>query len=310
MQEKSSVRVVNPNPLIEGAASDINRPGFLKLIRDRIKADIDTYCEVAYDDGHRNHLGASMLGRDCHRFLWYVFRWVKKEKFGGRQQRLFNRGHREEDRFLEWLRGSGFEVWHEESPGKQFRVSFANGHGGGSLDAVIKFPPAYGIDMPFLGEFKTNGTGAGWEKVDKEGVIIAKPDHWAQMCVYGSDPAYQFTHAAYFNINKNDDSLAVDVVKLDWGLGARLREKGTRIIESQRPPTRIAENPTFFGCKFCNFAGICHKNEPVEINCRSCRHATPVADKQWHCGHWNGIIPATEIPKGCGAHVSVNTEAE
>lgn len=310
MQKALSVSVANSKPLtVAGTANDIDSPGFLNLLSKRIANDLDEYAAVAYDDGHRNHLGASLLGDDCKRKLWYVFRWVKREQFSGRQQRLFQRGHSEENRYLEWLRGSGFQVWSEDEKGAQFRISYANGHGGGSLDAIIKFPPAYGIDMPVLGEFKTNGTGAGFNKLVGDGVQLAKPVHYAQMCIYGSDPVYQFTHGAYFNINKNDDSLHVEVIKLDWKLGAALREKGTAVIESQKPPTRISENPTYFSCKYCTFSGICFKNEPVETNCRSCKHARPVENKGWFCtlpAH-NAIIPPDFIPKGCAAHHSINS---
>ena len=306
MQNELNVQVVNSKPLT--VAGDVDAPGVAKLIANRVREDLDEYARVAYDDGHRNHLGASMLGDDCRRRMWYTFRWVLREQHTGRQQRLFNRGHLEESRYLEWLRGSGFQVWSEDENGKQFRVTYANGHGGGSLDAIIKFPPAYGIDMPILGEFKTNGTGAGFKKLIDDGVRLAKPVHFAQMSIYGSDPAYQFTHGLYMNICKNDDDIHIEVIKLDWKLGAALREKGTAIIESQKPPARVSENPTFFTCKYCHFTGICHSGAPVEQNCRSCSHAQPVADKGWFCNlpAHNALIPPEFIPKGCPAHHSIN----
>jgi len=51
-----------------------------------------------------------------------------------------------------------------------------------------------------------------------------------------------------------------------------------------------------------------HLNAPVEINCRSCRYAKPVENKQWYCGlpAHNAIIPDDFIPKGCAAHISIN----
>lgn len=55
----------------------------------------------------RTHLGASVLGRKCLRQIWYGWRWVHVVKHSGRLLRLFNRGHREEDRLVEWLRDAG-----------------------------------------------------------------------------------------------------------------------------------------------------------------------------------------------------------
>lgn len=59
-------------------------------------------------DGRR-HLGGSMIGRKCLRELWYGFRWALAPDHSARMLRLFNRGHREEDRFVEWLRAVGVE---------------------------------------------------------------------------------------------------------------------------------------------------------------------------------------------------------
>lgn len=92
----------------------LDSPGVTKALAKRIKDDIDQYCVDTYDGGHRWHLGGSLIGDECKRKLWYIFRWVLHEKTTGRQQRLFNRGHREEDRFIEWLEGIGVQVWADD----------------------------------------------------------------------------------------------------------------------------------------------------------------------------------------------------
>lgn len=58
----------------------------------------------------RNHLGGSMIGKPCERELWYSFRWSQLPKFDGRMYRLFDRGHKEEFRFVDYLLGIGMEV--------------------------------------------------------------------------------------------------------------------------------------------------------------------------------------------------------
>jgi hypothetical protein len=164
---------------------NLDAPGVAKAVAKRILEEIDEYCVRTYDGGHRSHLGASLIGRECKRYLWYVFRWCLHEKTTGRQQRLFNRGHREEARFVEWLEGIGFQVWFEDrnSPPDaegnypQYRISGVNGHFGGSLDGIAKLPERYGIDEPVLLEFKTSGTGAGFNKSCEDGMPVAKPQH-------------------------------------------------------------------------------------------------------------------------------------
>ena len=36
------------------------------------------------DEGFRTHLGASQIGQECNRKIWYNFRWTKKSHFEGK----------------------------------------------------------------------------------------------------------------------------------------------------------------------------------------------------------------------------------
>lgn len=286
---------------------DLNSPGIAKMLSKQILDNIDEYCADAYDDGHRNHLGASLIGDDCSRKLWYVFRWVHHTRHSGRQQRLFNRGHREEARFIEWLEGIGCKVWFEDENGKQFRISDCKGHFGGSLDAIILLPPEYGIEEPLLGEFKTNGTGAGFNKLGSHGMPIAKPQHFSQTSVYGYKGVQgtKFEWVLYLNINKNDDSIHCELVKLNHKLGEQVIQKAERIIFSDKAPARLSDNPTYLACTWCDIKDVCHKGASPELNCRSCKYASPVEDAQWFCSVHNSIIPGEHIPKGCPQYKAI-----
>lgn len=301
---------------------DLSAPGVAKAVAKRIAEDIDEYNIRAYDGGHRWHLGASLIGEECKRKLWYIFRWCFHEtaptpRDHARKQRLFNRGHREEARFIEWLKGIGAQVWTHETPdvyneqgeivleGKQFRVSSVLGHFGGSLDGIAKLPERYGIDEPVLLEFKTSGTGAGFNKSCEDGMPVAKPQHFAQTSTYGADPAYNFRYCLYFIINKNDDSLHVELVKLDHRLGENMKVKAEQIILSQEPPPRISDNPTFKNCGYCAAKDICHKGAIPEKNCRSCKAARPVENGEWFCDVHNGVIPRDFVPQGCPSYVPI-----
>src|SRR5580693_1689445 len=104
---------------------NLNLPTDRETLEQLITDDINKFCETYYESGHRNHLGASEMGEECWRKLWYKFRWVKNEKFDGRMLRLFNVGHSAEPRFINYLRGIGFEVKDFDEDGKQFRISGA-----------------------------------------------------------------------------------------------------------------------------------------------------------------------------------------
>lgn len=82
----------------------------LDKIADQLMIDIDNYCDKKWKDENRTHLGFSMIGDECQRKLWYGFRWCKMPKPDPRVKRLFDRGHKEEDRFIDYLRGIGCTV--------------------------------------------------------------------------------------------------------------------------------------------------------------------------------------------------------
>lgn len=71
---------------------------------------IDAAIEEDADKTFRSHLGGSMIGEKCERALMYGFRWAKAPGHSGRLLRLFNRGHREEERFVGYLRRIGAQV--------------------------------------------------------------------------------------------------------------------------------------------------------------------------------------------------------
>lgn len=280
-------------------SAHIDRTAIVRRIEQEIEAD----SILEYEEGHRTHLGASIIGKDCWRYSWNTFRWIKKEKFSGRMHRLFQRGHTEEPKFIHRLRRIGFEV-HDMDPetGKQFRISGSGGHYGGSFDGIGKFPPAYGWPDWLVIEFKTHGDKS-FKALKKDGVKKSKPVHFRQMSQYGLNYGIKF--GLYCAINKNDDEFHWEVVELDF-IDARIQlEKADQIILSQVPPPKIAESPAFFDCKRCAFAGNCHAQQLPEKNCRSCIHASPRDNAEWYCRVHDGIIPKDFIPSGCDKWTSI-----
>lgn len=266
----------------------------------RISQEIDAYCERAYNDGHRSHLGASIIGKECDMQLWATFRWFGSKPFSGRMLRLFNRGHREEERFLEWLRGTGWTVYEvDPATSKQFRISGVDGHYGGSCDGV-GVHPEYGT---FVIEMKTKGTGSGFNKLTELGVAKQHPEHFAQMSTYGWK--LDIKQGLYLSINKNDDTIHCEIVELDYSLAERMEQRAKDIIYATTPPKRISSSPTYFVCKYCDFSSVCHYSARPETNCRSCVKAVPVANGEWHCNQWDSIIPTANIVVGCDQWESI-----
>lgn len=272
-----------------------------KDLSKEILARIDTWCqEELQDKKRRTHLGASLIGDPCSRKLWYNFRWVSQENFGGRQIRLFNRGHLEEARFVQYLRGIGCIVADEDpATGGQFRVSEVRGHFGGSCDGQAILPPDFNYDKPVLLEFKT-ANDRSYKDMLKKGVERSKPVHKSQMDLYGYLLGLEW--ALYMVVNKNDDALYAEMVKLDPANGAELVEKARDVIDNNLPPQR-AFPVSHQGCNWCPYVPHCHFGKPFDVNCRSCAHAIPVDGAKWFCNaHNQGPIPDEVIAVGCPSY--------
>lgn len=273
----------------------------------QILDDIDTWCQKQYDDGPRSHLGASIIGHKCERYLWFSFRWMYHEIFSGRMQRLFQRGHLEEERVVEWLRGIGVEVSQVTvvEDNKQQRIVFAEGHGGGSLDGTIKLPSRYGNFPSILLEIKTQ-KDKKFNLLVGKGVQKEKPMHYSQASVYGRRKG--LLYCLYIAVNKEDDDLNVELIELDWSLADAELNKAEKVINSRFAPSRMpGARFDFWECKFCPALGVCFLNAPVMKNCRSCFYSEAMPNAQWKCNKFVQIIPNEFIPQGCDEWIQLPT---
>lgn len=263
-----------------------------------IKADIDAFSLEKYKQTPRTHLGGSEIGEVCSRRLVYSFRWMSQENHIARMLRLFQRGHKEENVFVELLRGIGCSVSDQQENGQQHRITTDNKHFGGSLDGVISLPERYNLPFPMLLEMKTHNDKS-FKKLVADGMRVTKPKHFAQCCTYGY--FYSFRYCLYMAVNKNDDDLWPEIVELDLPYGHMLADRAKTIINADRLPERISNSSAHKECKYCPMQGICHFQLEANRNCRSCCHSAAQADGSWFCKlpQNNQTIPTDVIPKGC-----------
>ena len=226
-------------------------PGISSPTRDAIFAayEADTM------DGFRSHLGASLIGKECERALWYDFRWTTRSKHPGRLLRLFETGQLEEARLVRNLRRTGATVLEvDPETGRQFRVHAHGGHFGGSLDGaalnLIEAPKTWHVL-----EFKTHSSKSFTDLVAKK-VQISKPQHFAQMQIYMHLTG--ITRAMYLAVNKDTDDLHVERIELDSAFAQKLLDKAQRIIFAAVPLARISDDPSWYQCRMCDHAALCH----------------------------------------------------
>jgi len=233
------------------------------------------------ESSFRYHLGASIIGGECERAIWYGWRWFKEVKFKSQMVRLFARGHAEELIVLEHMRKAGI-VTHTVNPsnGEQFRLVALGGHFGGSLDGVLTglldFP-----DDPALFECKTGNLKAYKGLLKAGGVRQGKHEHYVQMQIYMK--AYKLPRALYVFVCKDNDEWWWEWVEADDQFADNYMQRAANIIASDRAPLRLSKDPAWFICKWCDYNEICHYDGVPDINCRTCGHSEPRSDGRWHC---------------------------
>ena len=270
-------------------------PAITSLTREAIFAGY----EADASDGFRSHLGASLIGKACERALWYDFRWTTKARFEGRVLRLFETGNREEERLVRNLRRTGATVLEvDPETGRQYRVQAHGGHFGGSLDGVaihlLEAPKAWHVL-----EFKTHSNKSFTDLVAKK-VRESKPQHFAQMQIYMN--LMGMNRAMYLAVNKDTDDLYVQRVEADVAYTEQLLEKARRIIFAPTPLPRISEEPSWYQCRLCDHADVCHGSRAAEVNCRTCLHSSPV-EGGWHCDRHQKPLSEVDQRTGCEQHL-------
>lgn len=250
----------------------------------------------------RPYLGASAIGGECKRALWYSFRWASKEDFDGRMYRLFQSGHLAEPRFIADLRAIGCTVWDcDPATGKQFGASHFGGHMRGHCDGVAKGIPGGG-NKPHLLEFKTH-SAKSFADLKKKGMQSAKPQHWAQCQWYMGK--MNLDRALYLAVNKDTDELYSERIEFDQVEYEKILAKGESIIFATEPPPKISDDPKFYLCNWCAHNAVCHGNRTPALSCRTCVHATPEreGDGRWSCAKHGPEIPVHAQRAGCGHHL-------
>lgn len=250
----------------------------------------------------RSHLGASILGDECKRKIWYGFRWARESRFPAKILRLFNRGHLEEGRIVACLLTIGVTIYQQDENGKQYRITFAGGHGGGSGDGIAVGIPDLQPGMACLLEFKTHNDKS-FKTVAENGVREAKFEHYVQMQLYMRKMGLAV--ALYVASNKNDDDLYMELVTLNPEMADQYLDLGTKIIFSPSPPKKLNESAGFFKCKWCDMRNICHKvitAEPLHRNCRTCRHSAPLQTGGWYCNMHNKLLAEEEQLRACESY--------
>jgi len=305
----------------------------------------DLHVERRKHEPRRNYLGGSTLGSPCDRQLWYGFRKAEQSEFDGRILRLFETGHREEDRMVKELQALGMEVLPvNPATGRQWEVTAIGGHVLGHFDGLVRGVPDAPTKWHLL-ETKTSNKkgfkrlayalcGSCNKRVSLKdgrcprcdgdfvepprGVEKVKPIHYAQMQTYMGLSRAKWDEwgldgeppsaALYLVHCKNDERLYAERVRFDEAFFLDLGRKAKGIIEAAEPPERIAFTSDYYLCRWCDFSDICHHGAVPRVDCRTCAHSTPRTDTEgglWWCERQDGLIPDDLLTGACPDHLYI-----
>lgn len=216
----------------------------------------------------RPHLGGSILGHSCQRYLWYNFRWAYKGGINTRLNRIFRLGDAIEDLIIADLARAGMTVTNG-----QVRVIGYKGHGGGSIDGMIG-------DTLF--EAKSMNV-SNYNKVRKQGVRTGFPTYYSQMQYYMG--SLELDTGLFVSMNKNTQELYTEVVEFNPEEYERLQEIERNVIDATNADhfERVGYNASWHECRFCDASDVCHQDLPLEVSCRTCTHVIVCADGRWYC---------------------------
>jgi hypothetical protein len=196
----------------------------------------------------------------------------------------------------------GCKVWQHDEKGNQFRITGADGHFGGSLDAVLRGCPDFDPNVAILGEFKTHGDKS-FTKLVKEGVRSSKYEHFIQMQLYMD--GYKLPAALYLAVNKNDDELYGEIIYYEKEQVDKYRQRAQLVVLATEAPPKVSDSPGWWKCRFCDFQKVCHYNEKPQMNCRTCQYSSPTGGGTWTCSLYKNVLTKSDQLKGCPDYIGI-----
>ncbi len=227
-------------------------------------------------------LGASSIGEECLRRVFYSWRSYSQRQTEGRMHLLFETGDIYEKRIIQKLREIGLEVWDRDGNGKQWTWAHPSGHFTIFADGVCR--GVLGAEKtPHLLETKSHNQN-NFEKLNKYNVKVSHPEHYiqCQMGMWG----LRLERALYVGVNKNDDAYYFERLHLDRDCVAMVEEKIQKLISSTLTPAGISQTANAPGCKYCYHKGVCVGKEAPLKHCRTCRNVRSVANEKSEWGDW------------------------
>ena len=218
-----------------------------KMTRNKLTKLIEKSQET-YPHESRDYIGASSIGSDCLRQIWYQYQGTESKDVPAKVRRTWAIGKVLEGLILDWLENAGLEIartWFDlQSEG----MPYFRGH----VDSVwIKKDEAHAVI-----EIKT-AKNSSFQIFAKKGVKEWNPQYYAQIQSY---MGMMRVNSAYILVlNKDNSDISDELVMFDQAFYDGLRKKAALIHSATSAPPRIHGSNLYFKCKMCSYNKVCHK---------------------------------------------------
>lgn len=199
----------------------------------------------------RNYLGASIVGTDCDRQLWYSYHEPLPID-SAKVLRIFDVGHELELSVIKWLELAGLKLFTADSNGDQF--GFSDGPISGHVDGIVLGIP-FDEKTPHLLEIKT-ANDFRWKAFVKDG-FCSDEKYKAQIHIYMLKLRLKRCLAVV--LNKNTQEIYYEIIEFDEFEAISSLNRGMAIAETKDLPDRKYPSRSFFKCQFCNYKERCWK---------------------------------------------------
>lgn len=201
------------------------------------------------DEPERDYIGASIIGKECLRDLWYSMRYPTKNN-DPRVQRIFDMGNIIEDYIIDLFKRSGIEVWTKDNEGKQF--GFIDGNVAGHWDGVIKGIPE--STKPHLLEIKS-ANDKRFKSFLESGCKATSLLYWVQVQVYMHYSGLD--RCLFVAMNKDNQELYFERIPAEKNVAKMYVDRANAVNSCNEPPERKYTSSTFWKCRFCNYNERC-----------------------------------------------------
>lgn len=216
------------------------------MTRNKLTKIIENH-QTHIKDGVRDYIGASSIGSDCWRQIWYEFNGYEGSQIPPKTRRTWDIGKNLEGLVYEWLISAGVDIRVMQGDHYSEDLPFFRGHS----DGIVK------IDKEFhIIEIKT-AKDASFKIFLKDGVKLWNSRYYAQLQSYmglsGVNSAYILV------LNKDNSEISDELVHFDKDFYETLKNKAQMIANAELPPPRINSSPIWYECKLCKFNKECHE---------------------------------------------------